>query len=46
MFLPDEPPAVQLRLPEPNIVPFERPTSRMQAIPESHTSDAQHKQAA
>jgi len=41
MFLPDEPPAVQLRLPEPKIVPFERPTSRKQ-----DTSDAQHKQAA
>ena len=27
MFLPDEPPAVQLRLPEPKIIPFERPTS-------------------
>ena len=34
MFLPDEPPAVQLRLPEPKIIPFERPTS------------TQHKQAA
>ena len=27
MFVPDEPPAVQLRLPEPKIIPFERPTS-------------------
>lgn len=46
MFLPDEPPAVQLRLPEPKLIPFERPTSRKQAIPASHTSDTQHEQAA
>ena len=40
IFLPEEPPAVQLPLPEPNIIP------RMRSIRLERPTSAQHKQAA
>ena len=45
MFLPDEPPAVQLRLPEPNIIPFERPTSRKQDTSNHNTNKLRERYA-